>query len=422
MNSLAGVTPGEVTAIVAVSLVFLHVAGRMRGRLFASLGACALLGHLFIAIVVLPRLPYQWDIAKFHGHALTILQGGALGGSSTVNSFAAFQSLIYATFGADPTVVAIVNGLLAVLVAVPIADVARRLYPTLDSTNGVVAAVLFLPLSFLFLSIPMRDALNVAMFFTLIALLVRGYDTGRTELWLPAVPLFGMLSLLRTELAVISLAGIGVAILVHVSTTVSLERISVRTFVASAIPAGLASLLAVGPYLPVDRVAEMVNFRARGGAAYLASATYDTWIELVLAAPVRAVYFQFAPFPLHVTSAFDLLAATMTPVLIVLTVAAYRSARDYRRDNVILLGLATTYVLGVVGYGLVDSNFGTTVRHRIPFTFLLVVFAAPVFERWEQSLREWIGQRPRDDYGQNEQQREAEELHGGVRVRAEDAD
>lgn len=422
MGSAVGLMPGVVAAVVTVSLIFLHVSTRTRDGSFHRLGAIALTGHLFVAVVVLPRLPYNWDIAKFHGHALTVLHGGYLASNPTVNSFAAFQSLLYATFEADPTVIAVVNGLLAVLVALPVADVAHRLYPDLDSTDGVTATVLLLPLPFLFLTIPMRDALNVSVFFTLAALVVRGYDTGRTVLWLPVLPLFGMLSLLRPELAFVTLGGAAVGAIVHLMRTVSVRPVPVRAFVATAIPVGLVSLPVVGSLLPIDRIAGMVDHRAEGGAAYLEPISYDGWIDVVLTAPTRAIYFQFAPFPLHVNNTFDLLAATMTPILLVLAVAAYRSAHASDRNDVILLGLATTYLLGVVGYGLVDSNFGTTVRHRIPFTFMLVVFAAPVLARWEKSLREWIGQRPRDDHGKDEQQGETQELHGGVGVRAEDAD
>ena len=81
----------------------------------------------------------------------------------------------------------------------------------------------------------------------------------------------------------------------------------------------------------------------------------------------------------------------MLPILVGLTVAAYRSTRDYERDIAVLVTLLTAYLLGIVGYGLVDSNFGTTVRHRIPFTFILCVFAAPTLERWMNLLLGSVG-------------------------------
>jgi hypothetical protein len=88
---------------------------------------------------------------------------------------------------------------------------------------------------------------------------------------------------------------------------------------------------------------------------------------------------------------FDFVTVLMLPVLVVLTVAAYRSAREANRDTAVLVLLLTTYVLGVVGYGLIDSNFGTTIRHRIPFTFILCILAAPTLERWANLLLGTVG-------------------------------
>lgn len=408
--------------VFTVYLIFIYVSSITRYTVYRKVGGLALTGRLLIIVFVIPNLPYRWDILKFHRVATSLISGVPIDASMTVGSFAAFQAIIYAAFGADPTVVAVVNSLFAVLLALPAADIAHRLYPTLESTEGVIATVLLLPLPYLFLTIPLRDALTVTVFFTLVALLIRGYDTYRLELWLPALPLFGMLSLLRPELAFITLGGVTAGAVVHMVDTVSKDPVPVRTLVGVGLPLGLITVPVVGPRLPVDRIAGMLENRTVGGAAYLKSITYENWVDLVLFAPARALYFQFAPFPLHVTSVFDLLAVTMTPVLIVLAVGGFRSARSCERATVVLVGLATTYLLGIVGYGLVDSNFGTTVRHRIPFTFMLVVFAAPVLPRWEKSLREWIGQRPRHDDGQDEQQSETQELHGSVGVRAEDAD
>jgi hypothetical protein len=114
--------------------------------------------------------------------------------------------------------------------------------------------------------------------------------------------------------------------------------------------------------------------------------SYADWTDILLATPVRALYFQYAPFPLHATSVFDLATAAMLPVLVVLSVAAYRSVHDCERDIAVLVLVLTTYVLGIIGYGLIDSNFGTTIRHRIPFTFILCVLAAPTLERWMNLL------------------------------------
>ncbi|WP_276258073.1 hypothetical protein [Haloglomus litoreum] len=387
-------TPQETVAVLAatavVLAVFLAVARWVGNRWYAGAGTVALLGHAAFGALVLPRLPYAWDIGRFHYRATLILSGELPPTNPTINSFAGLQAVLYSVFGPDPTVVAVFNGLCAVLVALPAADLARRLYPGLSTTRGLVATVLFLPLPFVFLTIPMRDALGVLLFFSLLAAVARAYD-GETWPVVLGIPLWGALSLLRPELGAILLAG-GVAGAVVKAIDVVAERpVTLRGLVALAAVPGVVALPFLVPRLPVAPFAERLQRRAVGGAIYLDGFSYETGLDVVLAAPARALYFQYAPFPLHATSAFDVVSALLLPVLIVLTVAAYRSARECERDLAVLVLLLAAYVLGVVGYGLVDTNFGTTVRHRVPFTFLLCVLATPTIERWATLLLGAVG-------------------------------
>lgn len=370
--------------------------------IFRRLGVVALLGNFAVAIAVLPLLPYGWDILKFHRNALSILSGTVPQASTQVTSFAAFQSLVYATFGADPTIMSLVNGFLAVVVVIPVTELARRLYPNLHTTELLMALLLFFPLPFLYLSIPMRDVLNLVIFFTILAALARGHDLRQPWLILLAIPLLGALSLLRPELGFIVEVGILAAIIGLLIKKISIRPKTVLELAFIGGIAGVVSLPVVGPRLPIDSIRYMRTTRAHGGAAYLESVEYTSWVDLLLSAPIRGIYFQFAPFPLHATSAFDLLAGLMLPILIIIAVAAYRSGVHIPTNDVLLIGLVTIYLVGVLGYGVVDSNFGTTVRHRIPFSFLLCVFAASVFARWEQSLRQWIGERPGESSGHDE--------------------
>jgi hypothetical protein len=382
-------TPAEAATVLVAAVVvlamFLATARWVGNRWYANAGGVALLGHAAFGALVLPRLPYTWDIGQFHREAVTILGGQLPSDSTTVDSFAAPQSVLYAAFGADPTFVAVFNGLCAVLVALPAADLVRRLYPTIETTRGLVATVVFLPLPFVFLSVPMRDALDVLLFFSLLAAVARAYEGQRWPTIL-SIPLWGALSLLRPELGLILLAGAVAGALVRVLNTLATRPLTVRGLAALATPPAVVGLAVVAPRVPVASFVARLQKRAVGGGAYLEEMTYQTGVDLLLAAPARALYFQYAPFPLHVTSVFDFVTVLMLPVLVVLTVAAYRSARECERDNAILVLVLTTYVLGIVGYGLIDSNFGTTVRHRIPFTFIICLLAAPTLERWTNLL------------------------------------
>jgi hypothetical protein len=373
------------TVAIVISVPIFLFFSRPWNRTFRRLGAIALSGHILFGTIILPRLPYSWDIQKFDRTATIILAGERAGASPTVEAFASLQSVLYAAFGADPSVVAVFNGLCAVLVALPAADLARRLYPGLETTRGVVATVLFLPLPFVFLTIPMRDALDVLLFFSLLAAVARAFEGQRWPAIL-SIPLWGELSLLRPELGFILLAGAIAGAVIKVLNTIASRPLTVRGLAALATPLAVVGLAGIAPRIPVASFVARLQNRAVGGAAYLEEMTYQTSVDLLLAAPARALYFQFAPYPLHVNSIFDFVAVLMLPVLVILTVAAYRSVRESKRDVAVLVLLLTTYVLGIVGYGLIDSNFGTTVRHRIPFTFILCILAAPTLERWTNLL------------------------------------
>lgn len=407
-----------VAATVAVVVLFALVA-RHRSRLYRYAGGIALAGHLLLAVVVLPVLPYDWDIDLFHTTAVSILNGAETNPLSTLDAFGTVQALVYAAFGADPTVLAVFNGLLAVLIPLPMCYVARRLYEPLESTDGLLLVLLFFPFPFLFNTLPMRDALSTLLAVTLLAVCVRAI-ADRQRWWaLTAPPLWGMVFLLREELALLVLLGAGGALLVATVREVTGREVSLRSLVLAAIPVGVCGFALFAALFPVDALNSRLEYRAVGGGAYLEFMRYDSWLDVVLAAPVRAIYFQFAPFPLHVDSAFDLVAVLSLPPLIALVVTAYSSLRAVETDSIVEVLLLVVYVGGIVGYGLIDSNYGTTIRHRSVFVFLLAVFGAPVLESWYRSLRRRLDDAFDQHRETDEQQREAQELDAGPEVRAE---
>lgn len=331
-------------------------------------------------------MPYNWDIGKFDAAAVAILAGETPQYATTVTSFATFQSLVYTVSGQDPLGLALVNGLIAVLVPLPLCYAMRQLYPNMRTTYLPAAVMLFLPLPVVILTVPMRDALSTLVFATILALVVQTVDTR--SLWpsVLAVPLLGVLYLFRPELALVTVLGVAAATAVYTIDSVVQGEPALSSLVATTVPVGVAGFLLFTSRFPLQRLNRKVTYRAQGGAAYLESFHYRSWMDVALAAPGRAIYFQFAPFPLHVEQVFHLLAATQTPVVIVLAVAATLAIRHSETDRLTLVLLLTVYLGGVVGYGLIDSNFGTTIRHRVPFVFLLVVLAGPVLEEWWSRL------------------------------------
>jgi len=304
-------------------------------------------------------------------------------------------------FGRDLLVLVVANALLAVLLPIPLAYLANRLYPEVKTTRLLMLVVLFAPLSMLYLSLPMRDTLALFLFTVLLAAIVRSAETGGHPRPLVVIlPVVGALWYLRFELVLITALGCLVAVAAVVHEQANTSTRSNLALAAGFLLAGVSGFTAFEQKFPISFLNEEFVERATGGAAYLEWMRYDGWVDVVLTLPVRALFFQFAPFPLHVNSLFDLLAVFPLPGLIVLAIAAYRSllARPVRNTPAALL--LTVYLAGIAGFAIIDANFGTTVRHRIPFVFLLVVFAAPVLQGWERRfgrLRQVAGEIRKDD-------------------------
>lgn len=348
----------------------------------------AFAGHLFIGLLLLPRLPYAWDINLFHQNAITILEGSIPNYSQSVNSFAAFQALVYATIGSNPDSLIIVNSVLAVLTPVPMIYLARKLYPSvIQSTDGIFLFVLFMPVPFFFTTLPMRDTLSVLMFFSLLALVTSFLTDIWSYSWLIALPLGAALYLLRSELVFIIVASMLVAFTLLILDHIFVNKIEFSSLLGLLSPLSIPTALIIANRIPAGVINQHVQARARGGAAYLEGMAYETGYDILFVAPVRAIYFQFAPFPLHVNAVFDLVVMLMLPLLIFLIISTYRSLMRAETARHVAVFLVLVYISGAIGYGIIDSNFGTTARHRIPFTFLLVVFAGPEIQRWELALR-----------------------------------
>lgn len=412
-----------IPAIVATGILLL-VLSFYTDRVYWVAAIVAFAFHLIIGLLILPQLPYGWDIGNYHTPAILLIEEGVWPESSKrVAAFAAFPAMLYYVFGTEfaEEVFMIFNSLLAVLVPIPACYVTKKLYPTvIESPRFVMLVILFFPAPLLFMTLPMREAVSVFLFFLALALIVAVFIERQIWPLTLSLPVWGMLYLIRPELSLLLLFGSAAAVIVHLSNVVVSRSIPFSALVLVLSPIGLAGFSTFSNFFPLEALEAQRDWRAQDGAAYLEGMTYTSWWDVLFTAPTRAIYFQYAPFPLHVESLFHFFGLTALPILILLTVAGYRSLLQCRTDQRVMALLLTVYVGGIVGYGLVDSNFGTTIRHRIPFEYLLVVFAAPVLERWRRDLVHLLSQRfgqwPKNQTKHHKRHSEANKLSQSVLV------
>lgn len=132
--------------------------------------------------------------------------------------------------------------------------------------------------------------------------------------------------------------------------------------------------------LPVIRSGiEFINYtrrvRAGGRAVYLAGITPQTIAEFIAFSWIGAAYFLYAPFPWMIKTIPDLIVGTEGLINIAFTVSAIWGVQSFNTKNVpVTVGLLTGLSVAVVLYGAGTVNYGTGMRHRQMFLWVIFLF------------------------------------------------
>ena len=357
---------------------------------FAKLAKLTFVLHAVIAIAILPFvyevIGLTWDIGSYHRAAMEIYNGEIAYDSTAIQSFGVIMAILYTIFTPDLAIPSLLNGVFAVLTPIPAAVVVRQLYPELQETIGVKTVILLLPTTVFFMTLPMRDTMTVFVFFVSLALITKGINQRSYWRIIAAVPFVLWVSVPRMELAMITLLGVLSAAGAYIVDRISGD-LSTTGIIAVLGAVGAAGFgLFTREFYSVERANSMMQTRARDGAAYLEWMEIHSWYDFLLVIPGRAIYFQFMPFPLYARNLIDILTMLSLPVLIAFAFGGIYCLIKKENNQLVAVTLVVIYAAGIAGYGLINSNFGTTVRHRIPFVYLLVIFAAPLVEQWVSSL------------------------------------
>jgi hypothetical protein len=134
--------------------------------------------------------------------------------------------------------------------------------------------------------------------------------------------------------------------------------------------------------LPVIRSGiEFINYirrvRASGRAVYLTGITPQTIAEFIAFSWIGAAYFLYAPFPWMINNIPDLIVGIEGLINIAFTVSAIWGVRSFNKKNVpVTVGLLTGLCVAVVLYGAGTVNYGTGMRHRQMFLWVIFLFGS----------------------------------------------
>ena len=130
----------------------------------------------------------------------------------------------------------------------------------------------------------------------------------------------------------------------------------------------------------VHRLLYRMHYSSRDAASYPDWLVPDTPLELAVLAPVRVVYFLFAPFPWDVKATRHLIGWADGMLYMALSFLVWRNRRAIWRNDAARAALLVALPAFLV-FAIAIGNFGTGVRHRTKVLELALVMAAPVIPR-----------------------------------------
>ncbi|MBN1480985.1 glycosyltransferase family 39 protein [candidate division KSB1 bacterium] len=348
---------------------------------------------LRMALVVLnhiyPIMPEQTDHLLYNGVARTIMDNYSRNlptfyqldhYSMNAKSYSLFLSWIYSIFGPNYLLPKIINSFFGVLSGILVYKIVNQVIEDEKVALFSGALTLFTPSIIAFTSYILRD--SIIMYLSLLMvyffclwfkkktamrnfvfwlasfLLVSIARIQNFALYLMLFLFFFAILLLKSPrfrvskwlLLALLIAGVSVFYLTH------------RDFVFS---------IAMYPL-------RAQPLRAEGGSAYLVGLEYNNFFDLIKYLPIRFIYFTFGPFLWNASGAFQYLSAMegfFNLAAFIFTVK-YIIAKRYGPYVDLEFFLLLFCLFGLFSNALVDSNFGTAVRHRMNYVIFLFIFGA----------------------------------------------
>lgn len=192
---------------------------------------------------------------------------------------------------------------------------------------------------------------------------------------------FSITTLLRLENAVLYLGTFVVALIVWRSESrdaASIHRLGTFPALVFAAVVLQSTFVSRG----VDYLTAIRRARAHGRAVYLQSVDVVTALDVAIYAPVGALYFLLAPFPWMIGTPADFTVYIQSlGNILYFAFAPWGFRRLFRRHRSVAVGLAVFLLMGAVLYGIVETNYGAAVRHRMMFTWIMYVMGAIGFSQ-----------------------------------------
>lgn len=293
----------------------------------------------------------------------------------------------YLALGGQYAVGAIATAFYGVLLGIPVYYIVREFG---DRRAGLAAtgAVLFWPSVFFRSLIVQREIIILLSLFLLLYVAIQWVTRIRSRDVVVALPALWVLFELRAEnILFVAILGVLVILARGKFDAVTVVLFALGSAVAVFFALNFGQLTNYGTTITPASIDAFAHGRAHGRAVYFVNVHYRSWLDIVLLAPVKLVYYMFSPLPWQVEQVIDLLAGVSGWGVFLCSLLVPHVFRQYPEHRRKLFVLVTYALVGAMLYGIIEMNYGAAFRRRIAFVSIVVMLAACVLSEvrvtWE---------------------------------------
>ncbi|MFX0140549.1 MAG: glycosyltransferase family 39 protein [Candidatus Hodarchaeota archaeon] len=339
-------------------------------------------------------LPYEWDVEKFHLNALRIKDNYInnnyifyhVDSSLSVRSYSFFMSWFYYLFGDHQILIRFINAFFSTLTIAKVYLICIEIFNDKRTARFASFIVALFPSIIIFTCLNMRDSL---VLFLSMAMLHRFILITKSKKKLINLFLFIINLILITLLRNQNLILFSFIFLIYFMYLFSKNfNLSKRSFLAYIIICVIVLSFIFFKHDFSHSILQYSNiemkWRSTGGAAYLQGITYNNWYDIIKYIPIRLLYFTFGPFIWDVRSIFLILAFFEALLIIFFCYCTIKFFIKSRikidlKYKVILISFG---IFGLVANAIIDSNYGTAIRHRMNYVIIFFIFASSYLSKY----------------------------------------
>lgn len=378
----------KVTILILLSACLLYFIAKNTSKSLVIIILSALLVRLFVVVLMsfFGFLPYQydnnWDVDA--GILLSDWNSGNFHfdlGNSNASFYSILTTIIYFLFGENPIYMQLLNVFFSSLTIYYIFKITNHLFNHKIAvfTSGIMA---IWPSYIFFSSMHMREALAIFSLVTFAFFFMKWLRYLNFKYMVIATLCFILNILIRDQNAILISISV-LPFIIFYAWKYSSKYLKINILILTlTFGTALLVIFNASGYLNFDfnYIATEMNYRSNGGSSYLEWMTYGSIFDVIIYAPIRFIYFTYTPFPWQITDMAQAFAFLESILLIVMSLYILRNYKKLRGDSSRkreLLFIITFCILGLLANGVVDSNVGTSIRHKLQYIFLFfILFSA----------------------------------------------